>query len=115
MFPKLSPEPVYLFINGVELKMPREKIAASYAGSCAAKELMVQESYGFIFSTFQEEYKKTMPACIEAANKVGLSATVDTLDYWYPGKCNEHLLRERAEHPDNPNYPFSLFNEEDDD
>lgn len=108
MYPKLNPEPVSLYIGEKSVTIPRGKIASAFAGAQAAKENMLWESNPLTATgmSFRERYEKNMPACIRAANDVGLSATVETLEYWRPGKDIDHLLRDKAEHSDNPFYPF---------
>lgn len=90
------------------LKIPRKQIAAAYAGAWATKEGVVRESSPLfpLAMSFKELYDEVMPACIEAANKVGLSAVPETLEHWNPGKRMNALLRERLEHHNNPWYPF---------
>lgn len=108
MFPKLNPEPVLVDINRKIYNTPREKIAAAYAGACAAKEGILSEMSGGLLPdiSFKEHYIKALPGCINAANQVGLSATVETLDYFNPGKILNHLIADKLEHKDNPFYPF---------
>jgi hypothetical protein len=109
VYPKLLPDPVDVDINGRILRIPRDKIASAFAGAVAARELMLKEMSGFsdtFTSTFKEEYQEAMPACITAANQVGLSATSETLDYWNPAVPLGRFVREKLEHKDNPFYPF---------
>jgi hypothetical protein len=107
MYPKLHPEPVYVDINSRVYKTPRDKIAAAYAGAIAFKECLIWELSAILgVTTFKEQYDKAMPACITAANQVGLSATVDTLEYHNPGKGLEIFIKDKLEHKDNPFYPF---------
>jgi hypothetical protein len=94
--------------NGTVLRVPRDKIAAAFAGAKAAKEqismdlnLLTRGDF-----TFQYLYKESMPACIVAANRVGLSATVETLDYCNPSAGINNFLRDQIAHKDNPYYPF---------
>lgn len=111
MYPKLDPRPVQLFLcsGKASIKISREKIAAAYAGACAAKERILRENTPLfpLEIPFKELYNDVMPTCIEAANNVGLSAVPETLEYWNPGKHINEMLRERIEeHFDNPWYPF---------
>lgn len=108
MYTKLKAEPVDLYLNDKIFMVPREKIAAAYAGAMAAKECLINELSSFCFPgcTFLYQYKKSYPACITAANNIGLSATVETFDYWNPGKGLNNFLKDRLEHKDTSYYPF---------
>lgn len=108
MFPKLNSEPVYLLFHEKSFLVPRDKVASAFAGACAAKEIALWESNPLTSTgeTFKDRYWKIMPASIVAANNVGLSATVETLEHWHPGKDIDMLLKDRTEHPHNPFYPF---------
>jgi hypothetical protein len=109
MYPKLNPEPVWLNIGDREIEMPREKIAAAYAGAFAAWEMRASEGIDALTGytpSFEDQYRRVLPSCITAANSVGKSATVDTLEYWHPGKGTRNFLLEKNLHPDNPFYPF---------
>ena len=108
MYPKLNPDPIYLQFNGRELTIPREKIMASFAGAWAAKECVLDQLFEALVPprSFKEHYQEVIPACITAANQVGVSATVDTLEYWNPGKHINERIKDRLQHQDNPFYPF---------
>lgn len=108
MYPKLCSEPVSVDFNQRVYQIPREKIAAAFAGAMAAKECLLTELNAALVgrTTFKEQWDKAYPACITAANKVGLSATVDTLDFWNPGRTLNSLIEDRLKHLDNPFYPF---------
>lgn len=108
MYPKLCPEPVALDINSIVYRIPRNKIMAAFAGAMAAKECLLNElSSGFLGNTtFKEQYDKAVPGCIVAANQVGLSATVETLDYYNPANSLNAFIRDKLAHKDNPMYPF---------
>jgi hypothetical protein len=108
MFPKLNEKPVAVDVNGTIFMIAREKIAASYAGAWAAKECLSKELSAFFSKDsidFQNEYKKVYPNCVVAANDVGLSATVETLEYFNPCTVTR-FLEEQLENKDNPFYPF---------
>lgn len=109
MYPKLNPDPVSVTIGEKTLRLPRKHLSAAYAGAYAAKECTLWESNPLtqgLEVTFREKYNEVMPACIVAANNVGLSAVCETLDHWNPGKSTDRLLKDRLGHPDNPAYPF---------
>ena len=94
MFPKINPEPVHINFKGNILKIPRNMLASAWAGAIAAKEcLLWNDLYAFPFKTsFKEQYIKAMPGCINAANATGLSATIETLEYYNPGKGTNSAL-----------------------
>lgn len=109
MYPTLNPEPVDLYINDTMIRIPRKMIAASYAGAWSAKECSINNGIPLLrhFKTsFKDKYRELMPECIVAANNIGLSATIEILEYWNPGKQANEFLKERAKHTDNPWYPF---------
>lgn len=109
MYPELNSEPVLICKENGSVRVPRKAIASSYAGAWSSKELLLWNDnplMGGVKISFSDKYRELMPACIEAANKVGLSATWELIDYWNPGKGTDRLLRERLEHSDNPFYPF---------
>lgn len=108
MYPKLNNERVSVDFNQRVYQIPREKIAAAFAGAMAAKECMLWELNAALLgrTTFKEQWDKAYPACIIVANKVGLSATVDTLDFWNPSRALSSLIKDRLKHKDNPFYPF---------
>lgn len=109
MYPKLNHGPVLVDFNQRMYCLPRNRIAAAYAGATAAKECLLWELSGFLIGTqtsFIEQYDKAYPACIVAANQIGLSATVETLDYHNPGNSLNYFIKEKMEHSDNPFYPF---------
>jgi len=110
-FPKLRPEPIEVYVNGNTYILPREKLLAAYAGATAFFEKdLNNQTYGLLFGkkeeyTFREEYKRALPECIEASNHY-LSATWEMLDYYNPSNRARNFLKEKAEHNDNPLYPF---------
>ena len=108
MYPKIRPEPVCMCVNNKSFAIPRKSLASAYAGACAAKEEILFESNPLTSTgeTFRSRYEKNMPACIVAANNVGLSAVLETVEYWRPRKELDTMLKDRAEHADNPFYPF---------
>jgi len=108
MYPKLNPEPIFLSVQNHEYKIPRDKIASSFAGAMAAKECILAEMSPMLIGevSFHDKYAEVMPICINAANQVGLSAVVETLDFYNPGKGLDNLIKKRLEHMDNPFYPF---------
>jgi hypothetical protein len=108
MYPKLNNEPVALSINEKTFIIPRKTLASAFAGALAAKSNLLWESIPLTRTgeNFKSRYQKVMPSCISAANFVGLSATMETLEYWRPGKEIDQLLKDRIEHTDNPFYPF---------
>lgn len=114
MYPKLNPDPVFLFLCSGErmIRVDRKHVAGAYAGAWAAKECVLKRNNPLFpyKPTFEEEYQNVYPACIEASNKVGMSATPETIEHFNPSKGTTLLLKEQAEHSDNPFYPF--FEEE---
>jgi len=107
MYPKLREEPVDIDFNGEVLRIPRDKIVSAYAGAWAAKECLSNSLNALTLETsFKEQYVRVYPYCIEAANRVGLSATGDTLDFHNPAKGINSFLKDQLEHLDNPYYPF---------
>ena len=105
---KLNKEPVLVCTEEKTYLVPRDKIAAAYAGAVAAKECLIKELSAFMSeSSFEEEYNKAMQECIACANKVGLSTTLDLLgDHFNPAISRNYFLNDLIEHKDNPYYPF---------
>ena len=88
MQPEQSPELVCIFHHNQKWMMPREKIAAAYAGAYASWEQIANEESGVALrhKSFAEQYQEIMPACIFAANELGSATTVNLMEEFHPGK-----------------------------
>lgn len=107
MYPKLNPEPLDIYFKEDMYIIPRKTLAAAYAGAMAAKNSIIDEMCPLLTPrSFKEHYDEAWPGCIEAANMAGLSATVETLEFFNPGKSLNYQIQDRLEHSDNPYYPF---------